>query len=184
VQFYFRLLMTKGLGLDLNDPVLKNTPERVARMYCQEFFCGVNCEFEDFQMDPNTDSYDQIIISDEIYFVSMCAHHFLPFSGYGYFAYIPGEHIIGASKMSRIINHYAKRPQKQETLCHEALRCFAEKVKPIGAMVALFGTHGCMSCRGVKQTESKLLTSAVMGCFSEPSIKNEALSLISISRTK
>ena len=97
-------VISKGLGLDLNDPNLIDTPDRIAKMWVNEFFVNVGKEFEDFKTFPNDRDYDEIILSDKIYFVSMCSHHFLPFSGYAWVMYIPKNLLIGASKMARVVN--------------------------------------------------------------------------------
>lgn len=183
VKLYFGLLMTEGLGLDLSDPNLSDTPARVAKMYCHEFFCNSNKEFDDFKSFPNTYKYNEIILSDRIYFVSMCAHHFLPFYGLAWVMYLPKDKLIGASKMSRMVTHYACRPQLQEHLCHQVLQCLVEGLKPRGAMVVMRASHGCMTCRGVKQMSGAgMVTSAVWGEFlKDADLKMEGLDLIKLS---
>lgn len=182
VAHYFSLLMSEGLGLDLSSPDLEDTPNRVARMFCQEFLANCCVEFSNFQFSPNVNHYDQIICSDRIFFVSMCAHHFLPFTGHAWVLYVPADQIIGASKMARMVEHYAKRPQLQEHLCHEVIECFNANVRPAGCMVVMRGIHGCMKCRGVKQSGgSGLTTSAIKGIFEDPRVKDEGMSLIHLS---
>jgi GTP cyclohydrolase I len=181
VAEYFSLLMTEGLGLDISDPDLSDTPHRVAKMLCQEFLLNCCVEFTDFFTSPNTHKYDQIICSDRIFFVSMCAHHFLPFTGNAWVLYMPEDLLIGASKMARIVEHYSRRPQLQEHLCHEVIECFHAGVKPQGCMVVMRGIHGCMKCRGVKQSGSGLTTSAIKGIFEDQRVKDEGMSLIHLS---
>lgn len=183
VEHHFELLMSQGLGFDMTDPNLVDTPKRVAKMYCNEFFANVGIPFTDFKSFPNEDNYDQIIVSDRIHFISICSHHFLPFTGYAWILYIPGDKLLGASKPSRLINHYAKRPQLQERLCHQVLKALIDGLQPRGVMVVMRGIHQCMVCRGAKQTNgSGMITSAVYGYFKDnPATKQEGLSLIQLS---
>ena len=181
VESLFRKLMEDGLGFDLSDPNLCDTPARVARMYCEEFFCNCCEEFADFKAFPNIHNYNQIIISDLISFVSVCSHHFLPFTGQGWVLYIPDDKLIGASKPARLIEHYAARPQLQENLCHEVLNSLVAGISPKGAMVVLRAIHGCMKCRGVRQMKSGMGTSAVEGAFKQPDVKAEGMDLIKLS---
>ena len=182
IEQAFSLLMSEGLGLDLTDPNLKNTPERIAKMYHNEFFSGMGKEFTDFKTFPNTNSYDEIILSDNIHFVSMCSHHFLPFTGLAWVLYIPRSELIGASKMARLVKHYAARPQLQENLCVEIINAFEEGLEPLGSMIVMRAVHGCMSCRGVQQYgKAGLTTSVIRGAFLKHSVKMEGLRLIELS---
>ena len=176
-------VLSEGLGLDLTDPNLLDTPKRIAKMFHNEFFANVGVDFTDFTTFPNEEHYDQIILLDKIHFVSMCSHHFLPFTGYAWLAYIPNKKLVGASKPSRLIVHYSKRPQLQEKLTKQCLTTFVDEVDPKGAMLVLRGIHQCMTSRGAKQTNgSGMITSAVCGYFKDnPSTKQEALSLIQLS---
>lgn len=182
VEKHFRLLMEEGLGLDLSNPNLVGTPERVARMY-QELFSGLDTEFEGVTSFPNDHNYDEIVLLDNIFFVSVCSHHFLPFYGKAWVAYIPSNKVMGASKASRVINHYSARPQLQENLSHEIVNFLERKLNPKALMVVMRAEHGCMKCRGVKQYDGAgMLTSAVKGSFKTDSIaKSEALDLIKLS---
>ena len=185
VEFHFRKLMEEGLGFDMNDPNLIDTPKRVAKMYTHELFHAVDKEFpeKDFRKFPNTKKYNQVTMIDNIHFTSVCSHHFLPFAGRGWFLYIPNElDLIGASKMPRIITHYAARPQLQENLCHDVMDRFVEVMKPVAAMLVLRAIHGCMSCRGVNQYNNTGMTSsAIYGGFEKPELRAEAMSLIHLS---
>lgn len=172
--------LEEGLGLDLSDPNLKDTPDRIARMWSNEFCKNLDKDFIDYSWFPNTHNYNAIIVSDTIEFVSMCSHHFLPFYGKGWLAYMPNERLVGLSKMSRVIQHYAARPQLQEDLCHQVLDNFNHYVKPKGAMVMLKAIHGCIACRGAKQPNQKMITSAVSGVAKELSFKSEVFSLINL----
>ena len=182
VAYFFKRLLVEGLGFKLSDPNLTDTPERVAKMYCQEWFKGTSSEFSDFKSFPNTESYKQIICFDKIHFSSVCSHHFLPFTGYAWVLYIPKSLLVGASKPSRLVEHYSSRPQLQENLTHQVLNRFAEVIKPAGAMVVMRALHECMMCRGAKQTNGAgMITDALNGCFREPDVKAEGLELIKLS---
>ena len=121
VEKYFRLLLEEGLGLSLDDPNLSDTPKRVAKMYCQELFSGLSGEFKNWTVFKKENDYNQIIMADNIHFTSICSHHFLPFIGKAWVLYLPNTYIAGASKLVRVVEHYAARPQIQEKLCHDIL---------------------------------------------------------------
>ena len=182
VEVLFHKLMVEGLGLDLNDPNLIDTPKRVAKMYCDELFSGLYSEEPKVTTFPNDKKYSQIILSDKLYFNSLCSHHFLPFSGYAWVLYIPDIKLIGLSKFSRIVTWYAARPQLQENLTHEVAQYLVEKLQPKGVMVVMRALHQCMHCRGVKQhSGAGMVTSAIYGEFEEIAVRNEAMSLIQLS---
>jgi GTP cyclohydrolase I len=182
VEKYFRKLLVEGLGFDITDPNLIDTPKRIAKMYCNEWFKGTTSEFSDFKSFPNTEQYQQIICFDRIHFSSVCSHHFLPFTGLAWVLYLPDKTLVGASKPARLIAHYSSRPQLQENLTHQILNRFVAKIKPQGVMVVMRALHECMRCRGTKQTNGAgMITSALQGCFFEPAVKTEGLELIKLS---
>ncbi len=174
--------MSEGLGFDLSDPNLLDTPKRVAKMYCSEWFKSVGSEFTDFKSFPNEEKYTQIIMYDRIHFTSFCSHHFLPFTGLAWLGYIPENTLVGASKPTRLIQHYASRPQLQENLTHQVLNAFVNAIKPEGAIVVMRAIHSCMTCRGVGQTNGAgMITDALHGSFFKPEVKSEALELVKLS---
>lgn len=180
----FQIILSEGLGLDTKDPNLSDTPERVARMYCREFFTGLDPKnIPKITTFPNTDHYNEMIMLDNIPFVSVCSHHFLPFQGLAWFLYIPDKTLVGASKVSRIISYFAARPQLQEKLTQSIVDYFVEIVKPLGAMLVMRATHGCMTCRGVKTgMQGGMSTSIVYGSFADNiSTRNEGMELIKLS---
>jgi GTP cyclohydrolase I len=184
VELNFHRLMDEGLGLDMKDPNLVDTPRRVAKMFAQELFHNVGEEFpeEDFRLFPNDKNYSQIIMVDNIHFVSTCSHHFVPFVGKAWFLYIPDQHLVGVSKLPRLVEHYSARPQLQEGLCHEVMNRFIDVVKPKGAMIVMRAIHGCMSNRGVRQYDNCGMTSsAISGAFNDPATREEAMNLIQLS---
>jgi len=188
IKQYIELILVNGLGLNISDPNLSGTPERVAKMYCHELFKNIGVEFpaELMTVFPNKDSYSEIILADNIPFTSICSHHLLPFTGIAWFMYIPKDSLVGASKMSRIISHYAARPQLQETLTNQIVKRFEEIVNPQGTMLIMRALHNCMICRGVKTGENAgLVTSIVTGAFKENlATRNEALQLLRITHGK
>lgn len=179
-------LMRSGLGLDLSDPNLKETPNRIAKMFCREFFSSLEEEpTEDLVKSfPNDKGYDEIIMHDNIPFTSMCAHHFLPFSGLAWFLYIPGNKLLGASKPARVISFFSKQPELQENLSMEVVKFINLIIEPKGIMLVMRAVHGCMSCRGVKTgLSSGLTTSVTTGVFRDNLVtRMEALDLIKLSR--
>lgn len=178
-------LLKEGLGLDITDPNLRDTPERVARMYCRELLCNSTEEFNDLRWFPNKHEYNQIVSFDHIFFSSVCSHHLLPFTGYAWLLYIPEERLVGASKPARLVDHYARRLQLQEHLCHQVMNRFVEVVCPKGAMVYMRAIHGCMKCRGVRQYGGAgMSTSVIHGVFQRLEVKMEALDIIKLSLIK
>jgi len=176
-------VLRDGLGLNLKDPNLSGTPGRIAKMYCRELFSGLNEEPPIITTFPNTEKYDEMVALDNIPFVSMCSHHLLPFQGLAFFLYIPQDKLAGASKMPRIIQYWASRPQLQERLTQQIVNHFVGAVQPLGVMLVMRATHGCMACRGVKTgNRTGMMTSKVVGNFKDnPETRREALDLIKIS---
>lgn len=163
-------------------PETRRTPDRIAKMWRDEFFTNTGVEYSDFALSSNERNYSQIIHFPRIHFVSCCAHHLLPFSGDAHLLYIPIRHLVGASKPSRLIEHYSKRPQLQETLTHDIIDCFERNVHPLGTMIVISGHHDCMSCRGVKQKDAGMVTSAVEGVFAtEEGMETKGYELIKLS---
>lgn len=183
VQYHVRELL-KGLGLDLLDPNLIDTPERVARMYVDELMSSLEKEPPDLKTFPNKSSaYDEIILFDNIPFTSLCSHHLLPFSGKAWLAYIPNDRLIGASKSARLIHYFSGKPQLQEKLAIEIADYLEEQIAPKGIILVMRAVHGCMACRGIKTgPNAGMMTSVTRGAFrSDQSTRNEALKLIELS---
>jgi GTP cyclohydrolase I len=177
----FHHLISEGLGFDMSDPNLKDTPQRVSRMY-QELFKNVGKEFNGMTSFPNSEQYDQIIMMDNIHFTSVCSHHFLPFSGKAWFAYLPDQRLMGASKAARVITHYAAQPQLQENLCQQVVNYIEKDLQPQGIMLVMRAIHGCMACRGVYQYHGAgMITSSIRGVFKNPAARNEVMDLIKLS---
>ncbi|OHD13017.1 MAG: hypothetical protein A2Z96_01260 [Spirochaetes bacterium GWB1_48_6] len=174
-------VLSEGLKLDLTDSNLKDTPRRIAKMYCEEVFSSLTKPPPELTTFPN-EGISEMILLDNIPYVSWCEHHFIAFSGRAFFAYIPNERIVGASKVARLIDYYSKRPQIQERLTQSIIDHFCYRIKPLGAMLVMRGIHGCMSHRGVKTgDEAGMITSALFGSFKLPEVRAEGMALIQMS---
>jgi len=127
---------------------------------------------------PNDEHYHHMVIEREIPFYSMCAHHFVPFYGHAHIAYIPQSRIVGLSKLPRILEFYAKRPQLQERLTEQVAEFLWENLKPLGVMVVIEARHLCVEMRGVKKPGALTTTSALRGCFADRKVREEFLALV------
>lgn len=172
-------MVLEGIGEDISRPGLLETPDRVARMY-EEIFSGMNENPMSLMKIIHGESHDEIILAKDIPMYSVCEHHFLPFHGSAHIAYIPKDgRIVGISKLVRILEAFAKRPQIQERLTTQVADALMEGLKPQGVMVMIEARHLCMVIRGVKKPDSKIVTSAVRGIFRKNNLtRSEALSLI------
>lgn len=168
-----------ALGLDLTDDSLKDTPKRVAKMYCEEIFTGLNYNhFPKCTTIENHMSYDEMVLVRNIEVNSMCEHHFLPFVGTASIAYIPNQKIIGLSKFNRIVNFFARRPQVQERLTEQVTAAMEYILGTDDIAVVIAAKHFCVRLRGVQDTCSDTVTSKMSGRFrTEPSLRQEFLSL-------
>jgi len=167
-----------ALGLDRTDPNLSETHERVAKMYL-EMFNGLRSGAEPrVTVFPNEEGYEHMVMERDIPFYSMCSHHFVPFYGHAHIAYVPGEHILGLSKFSRILEFYAKRPQLQERLTEQVVEFLVDKLEPKGAMVVIEARHLCVEMRGVKKAGALTVTSAIRGLFHKKPLREEFLDLL------
>ena len=175
-------IQTRGLldalGLDLDDPNLRRTDERMARMYLEMFHGLKEGSEPEITTFPNDEGYSSMVMEKEIPFYSMCAHHFVPFYGRAHIAYIPQDRIIGLSKFSRVLEFYAKRPQLQERLTEQVVDFLDEKLSPLGAMVVIEARHLCVEMRGVKKPGALTVTSALRGTFHQRPVREEFLDLL------
>jgi len=168
----------RTLGLDLADPNLRETPERVAKMYL-ELFGGLEEGAEPkVTLFPNDERYSAMVIEKDVPFYSMCSHHLIPFYGHAHMAYIPNDTIIGLSKMPRILDFYAHRPQLQERLTEQIAGFLAQKLTPQGVMVVVEARHLCVEMRGVKKPGALTVTSAIRGIFYNRPVREEFLDLL------
>ena len=166
------------LHLDRHDPNLRETPERVARMYLEMFHGLTEGAEPEITMFPNEEGYSSMVMERDIPFYSMCAHHLVPFYGHAHIAYIPNRRIVGLSKIPRILEFYAKRPQIQERLTEQVADFLWSRLDPLGAMVVIEARHLCVEMRGVKKPGALTVTSAIRGCFEEFKVREEFLSFL------
>ena len=173
----FELL--KAIGEDPNRDGLKDTPARVARAY-QEIFSGVNQDPTEL-LTTNFDlGHEELVLVKNIEVYSVCEHHLLPFFGQAHIAYLPGfaGKVTGLSKLARVIDLYAKRPQVQERLTNQVADAIEAKLEPAGVMVIMEAQHLCMSMRGIKKTSAVTITNATRGLLKDEPHRSEVLNLI------
>lgn len=167
-----------AVGEDPQRPGLRDTPARVARMY-EELFGGLHEDPEQYLETTFDENHHEMVVLRDIPFNSMCEHHLMPFEGKAHVAYIPGGRIVGLSKLARIVDAFARRPQVQERLTSQIADLLAAKVHVLGCAVIIEAVHTCMTCRGVKKPGSVMVTSALRGTLhSNPSTRAEALTLL------
>ena len=168
----------EAIGEDPQREGVANTPARVARMY-QELFDGMGKDPGEFLEAQFAESYDELVVLRNIPFNSMCEHHLMPFEGTATIAYLPDGKVVGISKLARVLDVFAHRPQVQERLTSEVADLLTEKLEAKGVAVVLRATHTCMTCRGIKKAGSEMITSAVRGrCRSDPRTRAEVMSLL------
>ncbi|MGE5235879.1 MAG: GTP cyclohydrolase I FolE [Acidobacteriota bacterium] len=170
------------LRLDRTDPNLSGTPERVAKMYLEMFHGLAEGAEPTVTTFPNDEGYSAMVMERDIPFYSMCAHHLVPFYGHAHIAYIPLKRIVGLSKIPRILEFYAKRPQIQERLTEQVADYLWSQLEPLGAMVVVEARHLCVEMRGVKKPGALTVTSAIRGCFEDRKVRSEFLGFL--GRTK
>ena len=173
----------EALGEDPQRDGLLRTPSRVAKMYA-EVFAGLREDPEHHLEVQFEAGHDEMVMVKDIPFYSMCEHHLLPFVGQAHVAYVPGEEgkITGLSKLARLVEAYARRPQVQERLTSQVADKLMQALDPRGALVVIEAEHLCMSMRGVQKPGSLTLTSAVRGLFLSDATRAEALQLLGIGR--
>jgi len=170
-----------ALGLDRNDDSLSGTPRRVAKMYVKEIFSGLNPEnFPDIKLFDNKYNYDQMLVEKNIVFYSNCEHHFVPIIGKAHVAYVSSGKVIGLSKINRIVQHFAKRPQVQERLTMQISNAMKKALETEDVAVVIDATHLCVSSRGVKDVNSSTVTSHFTGQFANEEKKNEFLKYLGL----
>ena len=178
IEEYFAKIM-ETLGLDLTDDSLQGTPHRVAKMYVRELFYG---------LDPNKKprvatfdnryNYDKMLIEKNITFRSACEHHFMPIMGTAHVGYISTGRVIGLSKINRIVDYYARRPQVQERMARQVLHEMQHHLETESVAVVLDAKHTCVSHRGVQDDNSSTITIEYGGRFAEPELRREFMDYI------
>ena len=183
IEQHFKAIMDT-LGLDLTDDSLKGTPHRVAKMYVQEIFSGLNpANKPKIALFENKYQYNQMLVEKDISFYSNCEHHFVPLFGRAHVAYISSGKIIGLSKLNRIVNYFARRPQVQERLTVQIGQEIMRLLDTEHVAVVVDAKHLCVSSRGIKDITSSTVTSFYNGNFSQDNFRNEFLQYINNSRT-
>ncbi len=178
IEYHFTQIM-EALGLDLEDDSLKGTPRRVAKMFVKEIFSGLNPKNKPhISLFENKYGYKKMLVEKDITLYSNCEHHFVPIIGKAHVAYIPHKEVIGLSKINRLVQYYAKRPQVQERLTVQIAEGLKEILGHQDIAVLIEADHLCVASRGIHDTNSKTVTASYFGQFENESIKQEFLSHI------
>jgi len=183
IQHHFKMIMQE-MGLDLTDDSLSGTPYRVAKMYVKELFYGLNpANKPKLSTFENKYGYKKMLVEENITIDSACEHHFLPIVGHAHVAYIPKDKVIGLSKINRLVNYYARRPQVKERLVLQILNDLQQVLDTKDVIVSVTAKHLCVSSRGIKDQNSLTTTLEYGGCFSETATRNEFLKIITPQKT-
>ncbi|WP_439506773.1 GTP cyclohydrolase I FolE [Sediminibacterium sp.] len=175
IQDHFRAIM-ETLGLDLTDDSLKGTPKRVAKMYVKEIFSGLNpANKPAVALFDNKYKYNEMLVEKNISFYSNCEHHFVPIIGKAHLAYISNGRVIGLSKLNRLVEFYAKRPQVQERLTMQIAKELQRELGTEDVAIVIDAKHLCVASRGVEDDTSSTITSFYGGKFKEEKRKEEFL---------
>ena len=159
----------KSMGFDYTaDPQTIDTPARVAKAWLKDLVIGSITDEPNMTVFPNEEDYSGVVIQTGIPVVSMCAHHNLPFTGYASVAYVPGEKIVGLSKLNRVVDWFARRPQMQESLTQQIHTFLSNKLDCKSVAVSISSKHMCCSNRGIKHPTSTMTTNKFSGVFMEP----------------
>lgn len=171
-----------ALGDDPDREGLRDTPARVARMYA-ELFSGLRQDPAEYLRTFFTERYDEMVFLRDIPFNSLCEHHLMPFEGVAHIAYLPDGKIVGISKLARVVDAFAHRPQVQERLTSQIADLLFTTLGAKGVAVVMEATHTCMTCRGVRKSGSVMVTSALRGlCKSDARTRSEVMTLLGQKR--
>jgi GTP cyclohydrolase I len=166
-----------ALGIDVDREEMRETPARMARAYA-ELFDVQPLRLTTF---PNDEGYDELVLARAIPFRTVCEHHLLPFSGLAHVGYLPGQRIVGLSKLARLVEHFAARPQVQERLTKQIAECLATRLQAPGVGVVLEAEHSCMTLRGVRAHGAKTVTSTLLGALrADPRSRAEFFALAGV----
>lgn len=178
IETHFEQIM-HTLGLDLTDDSLKGTPKRVAKMYVKEIFGGLNPEKAPSSSNfENKYKYNQMLVEKDITLYSTCEHHFLPIVGKAHVAYFSDGKVIGLSKMNRIVDYYARRPQVQERLTMQVVKHLQKYLGTEDVACVIDAKHLCVNSRGIKDIQSSTVTSEFGGKFKEIEVRKEFLNYL------
>ena len=171
------------MGLDLTDDSLQGTPHRVAKMYIKEIFSGLNPENKPaIKLFENKYQYKEMLVERNITFYSNCEHHFVPIIGKAHVAYISNGKVIGLSKLNRIVQFFAKRPQVQERLTIQIAEELKRVMETDDVAVLIDAVHLCVSSRGVQDFNSATVTSSYSGAFNNEATRNEFLKYVNLDK--
>lgn len=165
VECAVRLLL-EGIGENPEREGLKDTPQRIARM-CEEIYGGMDIDVSEYLNRTFAAAGNEMVLEKDITFYSMCEHHLMPFYGKAHVAYIPGERVVGLSKLARTVDAFARRAQIQEQMTAQIAGAIMESLQPKGVMVVIEAEHLCMTMRGIKKPGSKTMTYKCLGEFKE-----------------
>jgi GTP cyclohydrolase IA len=169
----------QALGVSLDSESLQGTPSRMARAYA-ELFTPRPFNLTTF---PNDEGYDELVLARSIPVRSVCEHHLLPFVGVAHVGYLPGDRILGLSKLARVVEHFARRPQVQERLTKQIADLLCERLRPKGAGVVIEAEHTCMTLRGVQAAGSSTVTSTLLGTLrSDARSRQEFFALTGVNK--
>ena len=178
IEEHFREIMNV-LGLDLTDDSLSGTPKRVAKMYVQEIFSGLNPKNKpEIALFENKYKYKEMLVEKDITFYSNCEHHFVPIFGKAHVAYISNGQVIGLSKINRVVQYFARRPQVQERLTIQIAEELKRVLNTEDVAVVIDAVHLCVSSRGVQDNDSKTVTSHFGGKFNDEASRREFFTYI------
>ncbi len=178
IEGHFAKIM-QTLGLDMQDDSLRGTPRRVAKMFVQEIFSGLNPDNAPaISVFDNKFRYGQMLVEKNIHVSSTCEHHFLPIFGKAHIAYIPTDKVIGLSKLNRIVDFYARRPQVQERLTVQIANHLKKALKTDDVAVVIDARHMCVMSRGIKDIDSSTITAEYSGKFNNEHYRSEFLRYI------
>ncbi|MDX5423493.1 MAG: GTP cyclohydrolase I FolE [Hymenobacteraceae bacterium] len=178
IEKHFHEIM-HTLGLDLTDDSLKGTPHRVAKMYVKEIFHGLHPDNKPVvRRFENKYKYNHMLVERDITIYSSCEHHFVPIIGKAHVAYMPNEHVIGLSKLNRLVQYYARRPQVQERLTMQIANELKQALQTENVAVMIEADHLCVMSRGVNDVSSSTITAEYSGLFEQEHIRNEFLAHI------
>ena len=168
-----------ALGVSTDSESMQGTPRRMARAYADLF----SPRAFDLTTFPNEEGYDELVLARSIPMRSVCEHHLLPFTGMAHVGYLPGQRILGLSKLARVVEHFACRPQVQERLTKQIADWLQAQLSPKGVGVVIEAEHTCMTLRGVQASGSTTVTSTLLGLLRhDPSSRAEFLALTGVSR--
>jgi GTP cyclohydrolase IA len=182
ISLHFKEIMDT-LGLDLNDDSLNGTPDRVAKMFVKEIFSGLNPDNKPkITLFKNSYQYNQMLVEKNISFYSNCEHHFVPIYGKAHVAYISNGQVIGLSKLNRIVQYYAKRPQVQERMTVQIAKELQAVLQTDDVAILIDAKHLCVASRGVQDNSSTTVTSFYGGQFTDETKKLEFLKYLELSQ--